>query len=296
MAGLYPKFTSLDINSVRYDFHPSSVIGRRDEHVNTNGLRGTLEDSIERNLPGIYRVQGQYKMFPTPTELDTLMPIIFGASKTGVGPFTYPLGESATGYTHIVYRSDGTEGKKHTYASVKCGRSRWYCSTNSALALDTDWFGTTESEDVAAQSSGTIDITTKPWMFQQMTMTVDGTTVTPSSVEFTIDHFFDAERFFNSQTLSTGANWMNRAISIEAMIPYGDFEAIYTNSLVNTGVQVVITFTNGVYILTFTFVKVAFRKEAPSPDRLTGELMLPLRGNAFKSSTTKSLVTTLALS
>lgn len=285
----------MEINDVRYDFHPSSIIGRKDEFINANGLRGVLDDSIERSLPGIYRVNGQFKMFPTPTELTTLLPIVFG---TAVATITYALAEAGTGYTIVVDRGDGTNGKVHTYAASKCGRSRWYASgPNSALGVDTDWFGTTESEGNAGTFSSTsIDVATKPWVFTQLALTVDGTTVTPASFEFTVDQNMDSDRFFNSQTLSTGANWTDRKISLQIMLPYGDFPAIYTSSMLNTGVPVVATFTNGVYILTFTFVKVAFPKSAPEIDSVSGELMLPLRGMAMKSSTTLPLVTTMAIS
>lgn len=291
MAAVYPKFTAMEINDVRYDFHPSSTIGRKDEHVNANGLRGVLDDSIERNLPGIYRVNGQVRMFPTPTELTTLLPIIFG---TAVSTITYALAESATGYTYVVDRVS----KVHTYAAVKVGRSRWHANGhNNALGVDFDVFGTTETEGNSGSfASTTIDIATKPWMFHQLVLTVDGTTVTPRSFEFTVDNNMDADRFFNSQTLSTGANWTDRKIPMEIMLPYGDSSAIYTSSMLNTGVAVVATFTFGVFILTFTFVKVAFRKGTPEIDSMTGELMLPLRGVAMKSSTTLPLVTTMAIS
>lgn len=291
MAAVYPKFTAMEWNDVRYDFHPSSIIGKRSEHINTNGLRGTLEDSIERNLDGIYRVNGTIRMFPTPVELTTLLPIFFGTAAAGT---TYALAESATGYTIVVDRVS----KVHTYAAVKASRSRWFADGhNNALGVDVDVVGTTESEGASGSFSSTaIDITTKPWSFSQMTCTVDGSSVTPRSLEFTVDHFMDADRFFNAQTLSTGANWTDRKINLDIMVPYGDSSAIYTSSMLNTGVQVVITFTNGVYILTFTFVKVAFLQDAPIIDSMTGELMLPLRGSAMKSSSTKSLVTTLATS
>lgn len=291
---VYSSFTKLLWNSVRYDFHPASMIARRDEHTDTNGLRGTLERSVERNLPGIYRVNGQLKLFPTATEMTTILPIVFG---TAVSVITYALAESATGYTVVVARDNGTDGKVHTYAAVKAAKSRWHFGGHSqAFGVDIDLVGTTESEGAAGSfGATTLNVATKPWMFQQMTMTVDGTAVTPRSVEFTVDHVFDADRFFNSQTLSTAANWTDRHITMELSIPYGAFTAIYTSSLVNTGVPVVITLTNGVYILTFTFVSVAFRKEGTEiNDR--GELFLKLSGTAFKSSTTLSLVTTLAVS
>lgn len=289
MAAAYSFVSAWEMNDVRYDFH-SMTLARHDEFTDANGLRGVLDRSIERNLPGIYRVHGQAKLFPTPTELTTILPIIYGTAVSGI---TYALAESVTGYTHVIDRSL----KVHTYAGVKAARARWHHGGhNQALGLDIDFVGTTESEGAAGSFASTaIDVGTKPWMFHQMVVTVDGTTVTPRSLEITVDGGFDTERFFNSQTLSTGANWTDRNISLNMVLPYGDFHAIYTNSMLNTGVQVVATWTNGVYILTKTFVKVAFKKNAAEiVDR--GEIFFQLTGNAFKSSSTLPLVTTLALS
>lgn len=290
MAASYAAFTQFELNDVRYDFHPSSMMGRRDEYTDANGLRGTLARSIERNLPGIYRVNGQVRFFPTPTELTTLLPIVYG---TAVSVITYALAESATGYTAVVDRG----AKVHTYAAVKAARSRFHAGGhNQALGFDVDFVGTTESEGASGSFASTsLDVATKPWMFHQMTATIDSVTVTPRSYEMVVDNGFDTERFFNSQTLSTGANWTDRNVSVNFTIPYGDQSAIYTSSALNTGVQVVVTFTNGVYILTQTFVKVAFKRHAPEiNDR--GEVFLTLAGSAMKSSSTLELVTTLAIS
>ena len=157
-----------------------------------------------------------------------------------------------------------------------------------------DILGIAETEGAAGTFSSTsLDVASKPWMFHQGAVTVDGTTVTPQNIEFTVDWLPDTERFFNSQTL-TAVNTQGRVINVSMSLPYGDTAAIYTSSLLNTGVQTVITFTNDTKILTFTFVKTAYRKMAPEINS-RGEIMLPIVGQAFKSSSTLPLVTTLAV-
>lgn len=264
------------------------MIGKKQEHVDANGLRGTLQHAIERNLDGIYRVNGQIKMIPTPTELTTLLPIMHGAAASGT---TYPLAESLTGYTIVVDRVV----KVHTYAATKVARYRMHNQQGGPLSLDVDVVGTTESEGSAGSFTSTaIDIATKPWMFSMMALTIAGSSFTPQSFEWTLDWGFDTERFFNSQTLSTGANATDLNIGVRAVLPYGDSSAVYTTHSANTGVAVVATWTNGVYILTATFAKVAFRAMAPEINS-RGEIMLPIEGVAMKSSSTAPLVLTLAV-
>lgn len=282
----------MELNDVRYDFSPSSMVGMRGDYRDTNGLRGTLQRSIERNLDTIYRVNGDIKMYPTPTEWRTLAPILYGTAESGVGPYTYALAESLTGYTIVVDRVI----KVHTYASCKAARSRFSATQGDAFCVDTSWVGTTESEGAAASFASTaIDIATKPWMFHQLVTTVAGSTFTPQSFEWELNWNFDEERFFNSQTLSTGANATDLVVTVRATYPYGDASAVYTTHSASTGVAVVATFTNGVYILTNTFVKVAFKKMAPEINS-RGELMLVCEGQAMKSSSTAPIVTTLAVS
>lgn len=288
MAGSYASFAQCEINDVRYDFHPASMIGVKEEHLDTNGLRGTRSRSIERNMPNLKRVNGQLKLIPTATEMTTLLPWINGAAAVST---SYPLGETLTAYTIVIDRII----KVHTYAGCKVGRARFHCAQGSALNLDLDVIGTTETEGAAASFSSTsIDIATRPWMFHQMTLTVDGTSVTPKSYEETLDNVIDSERFFNSQTL-TVANATDRHHMLRIELPYGDSAATYTDDLLATGVPVVATWTNGVYILTRTFAKVAFTKVAPEiNDR--GEIFLVLSGEAFKSSTTEAVTCSLAVS
>lgn len=289
MAASYGSFAAWEMNDVRYDFQPSSMIGVKEQHLNTNGLRGTTFHSVERNLPSLNIVDGQISLIPTPTEMTTILPIVLGTAVAGT---TYALAETVTGYTHVVDRVI----KVHTYANVKVDSARFHSEQGGAMGVDLNLVGTTETEGAAGSFTSTsIDVATKPWNFHMLTLSVDSTSVLAKAFEFSVERNIDRDRFFNSQSLSTGTNAVDCHIPMRIMLPYGDYPAIYTSSLLNTGVQVVATYTNGVYILTHTFVKVAFRKMAPELNS-RGEIMLPLVGEAFKSSTTLPLVTTLAIS
>lgn len=289
MSASYGSFSQCEINDVQYDFLPSSQIGLREQHLDTKGLSGTTYHSIERNLANIYRVDGQMRLYPSPTDLTTLLPICLG---TAVSTITYALSEAVTGYTYVVDRV----AKVHTYAGVKVDRTRFHSEQGSCLGVDLDLVGTTESEGASGSFSSTgIDVATKPWNHHMLVVTVDGTTVTPRNFEWSLNRNIDRDRYFNSQSLSTGTNATDAMVGVSMMLPYGDFYAIYTSSMLNTGVPVVATYTNGVYILTFTFAKVAFPKDAPAIES-RGEIFLPLNGVAMKSGSTLPVVTTMAIS
>lgn len=292
MAASYSYASAWEANDVRYDFH-SNTLSRKDEYIDTNGLRGTRARSVERNLDNIYRVNGQVRMFPTPTELRTLLPLCNGTAETGAGPYTYPLAETITGYTHVVDKV----GKVFTYAGVLVSKYRIHgAQGNEAIGLDLDLLGTTESEGAAGSFASTaIDIATKPWYYAQSALTIAGSSFTPQNWSISVDHHIDADRFFNSQTLSTGTNAMDRTIDFECVLPYGDSVAAYLTHSAATGVAVIVTLTNGVYILTLSMVKVALKHMGVEiNDRR--ELMLRVGGAAMKSSSTLELVTTLAVS
>ena len=287
MAGSYPFASQLEINDVRYDYH-GCALGSRNEYRDTNGLRGTRSHAIERNIPSVIRVDGNINFIPTALELTTLLPIMNGAAAAGT---TYPLGETITPYAIVVDRVL----KVHTYAANYLNTARFSGSQGDYLQLDTSWVGTTETEGSAGTFASTaLDIVSRPWAFHEAVVTIAGSTFKVRDIEWTIDNHIDADRIFNSQTIATTAA-MDRTIEVAFTLPYGDSGAVYTTHSAYTGVQVVATFTNGVYIMTVTFVKVAFIKVSPEV-RGKNEIMLVARGQAFKSGATESVVTVLAIS
>lgn len=289
MAPIYGFQGQLLINSVRYDFLSESLACRED-FVDTSGLRGSRSHVIERVRAGIRRVAGQITMQPTAVELATLLPWIHGAAASGT---SYPLGDSLASFAYTIElaRDDGTDGKVFTYTYCRVNRATFRASQGAPLTVTLDVVGSDETVgNAGGRGAGTIDTTTGPFMFHDLALSIASTSYSAKEVEVVIDNHIDTERFFNSQTLSATTNAFDRSITLRTSLPYGDAEAVYATG--SSGVAVVATYTNGAVSLAQTFVKVAFPRRSPTmPGRQ--EIMLPLEGIAYRSSSTPELTTVL---
>jgi hypothetical protein len=294
MAGSYSYATKLGVDSAdpvtkRFDFQRESLV-QLIEHRDTNGLRGTRSHSVERNLESLKRVGGQLILQPNVVELGLLLPWIFGAAGSGSGTVTYALAETIpTRYVTI-----DRVAKVFTYAGVGVDTATFRASQGEPLELELDCIGQTET----VGNSGTfpaidIDLTTKPWMFHNLALSIAATTYNTRDFSLTVSNFIDRERFFNSQTL-TAVNAMDREITISATLPYGDASAVYTSGMAAGGVAAVATFTNSDSdVLTFTIVKAAAPSLSPVVEGPRSEVFLRWNAVCFKSSTTEPLVTVI---
>lgn len=291
---VYSYITQLGISSnnpvdARFDFRRANI-GLVEEHLNTNGIRGTRSPNVARVRQGIRRVQGQLSLQPTAVELAALLPWILGANASGT---TYALANVLQKRYVTVARDDGTDGKVFTYDNVAVSRAVFRGQQGMPIDLELDLVGVDETVGNAGTfPSLSIDTTTGPFIFPDSTgaLSINSTTVGAPEFEVTIDNMFDAERFLNSLTLSTSAGATGRQITVRTRLPYSDAEALYGTGA--GGVAVTWTLTNGGTSLAFSFVKVCFpRMQIEVPER--GELFVPLQGQAYLSSSTNELVCTL---
>lgn len=294
MAGSYSYATQLGIHTAdpvtaRFDFQRESLV-QAVEHRDTNGLRGTRSHSVERNLESLKRVGGQIVLQPNVVELGLVLPWIFGTAGSGSGTVTYALADTIpTRYVAI-----DRVAKVFTYAGVGVDTATFSASQGEPLELSLDCFGQTETVGNAGTFPAlSIDLTTKPWMFHNLVLSIASTTYNCRDFSCTVRNFIDSDRFFNSQTL-TAVSAMDREITISATLPYGDATAVYTSGMAAGGVAAVATFTNSDSdVLTMTFVKVAAPSLSPVVEGPRSEVFLRFSGTAFKSSTTEPLVTTI---
>lgn len=288
MAGVFGWAGQLGVSAsnpvdARFDFQSESL-ALDENFVDTNGLRGTRARAIERLRQGNRAVSGQIRLQPTAVELAALLPWILGANASGT---TFALADTL----QTRYVSVDRSLKVFTYDTVAVDRATFRASQGEPLELTLDVVG----KDETIGNSGTfpslsIDITTGPFIFTDLVFVISGTTVNARSIELVIDNRIDRNRYFNSQTLVT-AQPMDRMITLTTQLPYGDHSALYGTGV--AGVATTATFTNGATSLLFSMVKVAFPRKSPNYGGGREELMLPLVGQAMKSSTTLELVTTL---
>ena len=299
---IYGSATQLGIDATstigagkRYNFD-ECTIGLHESLEDMNGLRGTLERSVEATRPGIQRVGGKITMRPTALELSQLLPWILG---TVVSSTTYALSNVVIPKYVKVARDNalygGTAGKVFGYAGCAVDKAVFRAVQGGIpLSLDMDVIGTTETvgNEGTFDAALTIDVTTKPWLFTDLALTVNSVALNPKDFELSIDWKIDKERFLNSLTLLAALK-TDCDIQLKCHVPFAGAEAVYNAG--SGGVSATAVFTNGVDVLTFTMAALTFMREGQQ-NAGRNETMLPISGKALHSGTTSGLVTTLALS
>ena len=270
--------------TVEFEFLEGSQIGLTQQHVNTNGMRGTRSQYNDRNREGTRRVDGNLLFAPTPGELATLLPLILGANASGT---TYALAETVPAHYWIAVR----DGTTYSYNGCCVEQATFSAQEGGALQLAMTVVGKDEAQS-GSIGSNTIDATTGgPLTFMEGAVTVGGSSYEFSSFELSIRNVLEV-KYRNSLT-PTQIKATDRVVTVSLPFSLGDASALYGSA--TTGVAVVATFTNGGGVatsLTFSLTKVATPKN-PLPFGQRGILDLPWQGRALRTSSTAELVVTL---
>lgn len=260
-------------------------IAQRTERIDTNGLKGTRSRYINRVREGRRRVGGTVTLNPSPTELVFLLQRILGGTPSGTN---YPLAEVLPTF---MAQSDRVL-KVFTYPVLAATRANFRAASGGALELGLDVVGTTESVGNAgtfpALSLGST-LADQPFVYTDSAIVINSTSYQSVSFDLTIDNAIDAERFLNSQTLVT-VQATDRVVTVNFGIPYGDGSALYTPGTATISAS--ITFTNGTVSLSFSMSNIHAAWESPVANG-RGEMILPINGVAYRSSSTAEIVTTL---
>lgn len=269
--------------------YASEDFKRKDEVINGNGLRGTREEDAELHRDSIQRVAGPASFIPTALEWSYLLQWILGGTPSGN---SYGLADTIpTRYVTI-----DRKVKVFTYAGVGVNRATFKASRGTALTLDLDLIGISSTVgNTGTFPALTLDVSTKPFIFSDLVISVGGTTVSVAEFNMTVDNKIDADRYFNGLNLSA-VNALDREIRFSTSLPYGDHESIRAAmNAGNNGLAVVGTFTNGNTSMIFTMPGVIIPMMEPgTPGRV--EIMLPVEGKACRvggSAGTPSLAITL---
>jgi hypothetical protein len=288
MAGYWGYVSQLGIGTTstvdqRLDYLSESL-ACQEEFPDTGGLRGTRSHAVERVRAGIRRVAGTITLQPTAVELSYLLPWILGANASGT---TYALADALQSR----YVSVDRGAKVFLYDAVWVDSATFRATQGSPLSVTLNLVGSDETVNNAGTfPSLTLDTTTNAFMFHDCVLSIGGSAYSARDFELTINNHVDRERIFNAQVLSTATKAMDRNIMMRTSLPYGDATAAYATG--SSGVAVTATFTNGAVSCLFSLVKVCFPRRSPTvPGRQ--EIMLPLEGVAYMSSSTRELVTTL---
>ena len=290
MTASYGFATQCGIDSAspvthRLDFQ-TETLRLREEFVYTGGLRGTRSREATQTRAGKQTIAGQLTLHPNSAEMALLLPWILGTAAAGT---LYALADTVPSR----YVTFDRVAKVYTYASTRVTRAVFSGVEHMPLVLTLDLVASTETEANAGTfPSLSLDVANGPFMFTDLVLTIASGAYSCKDFTLTVDNMIDANRYFNSVTLSTAANAMDRIITLSTHLPHGDATAVYNTGI--AGVSANATFTNGAAILNFDFAKVKFPRESPETQGRS-EILLPLTGQCLKSGATLELVTNLTV-
>lgn len=260
----------------------SETFGAKQESMNGNGVRGTLEHTVERVRAGLIRIDGGIDLTPQAADYHQLLPWILGGAGTVVSGTNkrYNIAETAVERYVTIDR----HAKVFTYNGVVVNQATFSAQQGEFLDVSLDLVGLTET----VANAGTFpavypDLTTNPLILSQMTINIGGSTgVTVKSFEVTVNNNVDKDRYFNSNNLSKGI-WYDREVRFKTQVPYGDYVTLY-NTGADTGVAVQATFTMGTTTMIFSMQKVVFEPQHPAVEGRK-EVMMNLEGRAYRFGT-----------
>lgn len=261
----------------------SGDVGLQEALVNGTGVRGTRSRHKSRTRKGLRRPTGSITIEPNVDELAFWLPYILGGTPSGT---SYPLGESLASFICVKDVID----KVFTYSGCKVSSATFRSSQGGPLQLTLN----IEGVDEAVGNAGTFPVIelgeAAPFVHHDGAFVVNSISGrTFFDFELTIDNLLDGERFGNSPT-RTALNPTDRNITLGLTPPYGGNHDMY--NLLETGVPITATFTNGTVSLAFSMPFVQVPRNTPL---IAGkaENRLLLRGEARADDANTELVVTL---
>jgi hypothetical protein len=267
--------------TAEFEFLPGSTLGLTEQFIDTNQLRGTRSHSSERVRRGNRRVDGTINMCPTPVELATLLPLIYGGTPSGT---SYPLGESLTLFNLFAIR----DSTVYTYENCAVESATFSASEGGPMQVSLTVVGKEETVGGTAGATTLLDLTTQPFVLMDAVATVASSTRQISGFSLTIRNFLEVK--YRNSTTPTQIVATDREVTLDLPISFGTDSALYGSAL--AGVAVSLALTNGNTSLTWSATKVQAPKN-PIPIGERNIIDFPWRGVARKDSTTLELTTVL---
>jgi hypothetical protein len=264
--------------TVEFEFLEGSTIGLVESFVSTNGLRGTRSHYADRVRQGTRRVEGNLLFAPTPAELDTLLHLALGGTKSAN---TIPLAEALPSAEWIV----GRDGTVRHYSACYVDSMTVTAQEGGPLQVALAVIGADEAQE-GTLADLTIDASTGgPYTLMDGAVTVGGTSYQFSSFELRVENRLEV-KYRNSLT-PTSIKATDRVVTVSLPFSLADAAALYGSAV--GGVTVVATFTNGNCSTSFSMTKVQAPRQ-PLPFGQRGILDLPWQGVARASGATAELV------
>jgi hypothetical protein len=267
--------------TAEFEFLPGSTLGLTEQFVDANQLRGTRSHSSERVRRGNRRVDGVINMCPTPVELVTLLPLIYGGTPSGT---SYPLGESLTLFNLFAIR----DGTVYTYEDCAVETATFSATEGGPMQLSMTVVGKQETASGTAGATTLLDLTTQPFVLMDAVATVASSSRQIAGFSLTVRNFLEVK--YRNSTTPTQIVATDREVTLDLPISFGTDSALYGSAL--AGVAVSLALTNGNCSLTWSATKVQAPKN-PIPIGERNIIDFPWRGVARKDGTTLELTTVL---
>lgn len=253
-------------------------------YLNGNAMKGTLSHHSNRTANGPIGVGGSFSFRPTSADLALLLPYCFGTAASGT---TYALADTLGSF--VIQKQTGSSGNRvFTYPTMYASAFTFAGGYGQLMTAAVDVVGLTEAVG-SSFPSFTPNYANAVFPFDGLALTVGGSSYSCFDFSIRVDHAVQLQQV-NSRT-ATAAFPTDRIVTVNLSVPAGDLLAA---TIADTSLAVVATFTasSGTESLVFTLPAVRFEAMSPTiGDR--GEIRLPLSGQAFRTSGSRELVTTL---
>lgn len=280
---------TFDTSSEPYFFESENLVGKA-PIIPQTGISGSRSHHSIRTRFGLRTVAGTITMFPSPNDLNLLLPRILGANESSD---TFALAETLPAFGVMIDRVT----KVFSYSDCYVNKATFSGTAGGKIQLVLDILGT----DWSVGNAGTFPALTlavaaadQPYtMSSDAVFTLAGSARTTKSFELVIDNMLEA-RFSNS-VAATSITPKDRVITLKTVHPYtsGESDLLQQALYGATGTLVLTPIGGGMsgVSTTFTFAVLQVDDETPIvPGKQAIDLTLNM--TARMTSTTKELVVT----
>ena len=266
----------------------SESIVKQEQVINDNGIRGTRTKSKEQDRAGTYTVAGGLNLVASPILLSNWLPSILGTAKSAGGGGgeldRYTTGETLVEFGLLIDKV----GKIFEYQDCQVGSAVITGTKDQVVemqlqiqsleqAVEASWDSNISSIAVLANSN--------PYIFHDLTLTVDGEAGTPvNEFTITIDNMLDVAHR-NSQK-PTSITPQDRTVSLALTVPFNstNYTGLYAGA--DTSAQLILS--DGSFLCYFEFAHLALERQTPVVSGKTDvglELNYTAKASNYSSST-----------
>lgn len=259
----------------------SCDMGAKNQHVQSDGIRGQRGRQSESVLDGIIDVSGSLVLEPRYEDLIVMLELILG---TAAAP-NYTLAEVVPFFTLDFKKIADT----YRYANCKVNTATFRSARNQPLQLTLDIVGKTETGSISFPNIAATLSALQPYIHHQLVMTIGGTAYELDNLEVSISNALLTDRYNNSQT-RTDIPEGDRVITVSATFPFTtDQAALYGMAVAGLAGANTAVWTNGAHVLTMTFGKLQAPTISPGVGAKNQEITRTIQFNARKIGATAEL-------